>query len=380
MPFYFRILQVVDWLIALAWMARVLEWRSQLHRVPDLTRTLFTTESVPRLSVIVPARNEEDSIAATLASLLASEGVDLEIIVVDDRSTDETGAIVDSLRDQVQVLHVSELPERWLGKTHAMALAAERATGEWLLFTDADILFAPDALRRALALAVSSHADHLVLLPTVLLRTWGERMMISFLQVLAIWAMRLWRVPNPRAQRDAIGVGAFNLLRRDVYEELGGWEALRMEVLEDLALGRRLKAEGFRQQVAFGVDLVGVRWASGALGVINNLTKNLFALFTFRPARVLGFTCGLCVFTLLPLLACLAGRSFWWPAVVQLVALGIAYQKTGKYHHFTAAQLSLFPLASFLLQYALLRSMVIALRAGGITWRGTFYPLNDLRR
>ncbi len=366
---------MLGWLVALAWLLRVLEWRFHLRDVPDLTRPAYAmpTGPLPRLSVIVPARNEAANIAATLDSLLAAEGIDLEVIAVDDRSGDQTGAIIDTFADRALILHVTELPAGWLGKTHAMEMAARRATGEWLLFTDADVLFDPVALRRALQFAIGSGADHVVLLPTVVLRSWGERMMIAFLQVLSLWALRVWRVPDARARRDAIGVGAFNLIRRDIYDALGGWEALRMEVLEDLSLGRRVKAKKYAQRVALGLDLVRVRWAKGAFGVVDNLTKNLFALCNFRPERVLGLTAGIALFTLFPLAA-------GWAAVLLLLVLLLAYQTAGKYHHFTAGQVPMFPIASLLLQYALLRSMFQALWRGGVTWRGTFYPLAELRR
>jgi glycosyltransferase involved in cell wall biosynthesis len=390
-PVFFRITQVLDWLVALSWLMRVLVWGGMLRHVPDLTRTIETHPALPVLSVIVPARNEAAGIAATLRSLLAAEGVGLQILAVNDRSTDQTGPIMESLAESrvgeggapgktLQILHVSELPSGWLGKTHAMALAAQHATGEWLLFTDGDVLFRPDALRRALWYATSSGADHLVLLPTILLRSWGERMLIAFLQVLSIWALRPWRVADPVARRDSIGVGAFNLIRREAYDALGGWEALRMEVLEDLALGRRVKARGFAQRLVLGLDLVRVRWARGAFGVVDNLTKNLFALFHFRPELLLGFVCGLAMFTLFPLAACLAGRALWWPTGVMLIALFLAYQQMGRYQHFSAAQMLLFPGAAVLLLYALLRSMCLALWRGGISWRGTFYSLRELRQ
>jgi glycosyltransferase involved in cell wall biosynthesis len=390
-PVFFRIVQVLDWLVALSWLTRVLVWRGMLGRVPDLARTVGTHSPLPVLSVIVPARNESAGIAATLRYLLAAEGVDLQILAVNDRSSDQTGAIMESLSESLaseggapgktlQILHVNELPSGWLGKTHAMALAAQHATGEWLLFTDGDVLFHPDALRRALQYAKSSRADHLVLLPTIILRSWGERMLVAFLQVLSIWALRPWRVADPQARRDSIGVGAFNLIRREAYDALGGWEALRMEVLEDLTLGRRVKAHGFAQRVALGLDLVGVRWARGAFGVVDNLTKNLFALFGFRPERLLGFVCGVAIFTLFPLAACLAEPALWWPTGLMLIALFFAYQQMGEYQHFTAAQMLLFPLAAVLLLYALLRSMCLALWRGGVSWRGTFYSLRELRQ
>ncbi len=387
MPVFFRIVQVLDWLVALSWLMRILVWRRMLRRVPDLTRTVETpSQRLPGLSVIVPARNEAAGIGATLRSLLAAEGVDLQILAVNDRSSDQTGAIMDSLVAEggapgktLQTLHVTELPSGWLGKTHAMALATERATGEWLLFTDGDVLFRPDALRRALQYATSSGADHLVLLPTILLRSWSERMMIAFLQVLSIWALRPWRVPDAKARRDSIGVGAFNLIRREVYDALGGWGALRMEVIEDLALGRRVKARGFAQRLVLGLDLVEVRWARGAFGVVENLTKNLFALFHFRPELLLGFVCGLAMFTLFPLAACLVGPALWWPTGVMLIALLLGYQQMGRYNHFSAAQMLLYPAAAVLLLYALLRSMCVALWHGGVSWRGTFYSLHELR-
>ncbi len=371
----------LDWLIVLSWLMRALLWRRMLPGVPDICQVVESPQlqSLPSLTVIVPARNEAADITATLESLLASEAVDLQVIAVNDRSTDQTGACMEAVagaKKSLLVLHVTELPSGWLGKTHAMALAAQQATGEWLLFTDADVAFRPDALRRALGFAVTSRADHMVLLPTILMRTWSERMMIACLQVLSIWAIRPWKVPDPKATRDAIGVGAFNMVRRDVYDALGGWEALRMEVLEDLALGRRVKSEGYAQRIALGLDLVSVRWANGAFGVVENLTKNLFALFSFRPARLLAFACGLTVFTLFPLAAVVVSP---YPAVVLVIALFLLYQQAGSYHHFSAAQLPMFPVALVLLLYALFRSMVVALWQGGITWRSTFYSFTELR-
>lgn len=386
MPVFHWMVLALEWLIALGWLWRVMVSRRMFERVPDLVRTRYATgRSLPRLSVIVPARNEAKNIGATLRSLLAAEGIALEIIAVDDRSTDETGAIMEAVAGEatgtkLQVLHVAELPAGWLGKTHAMALAAGQARGEWLLFTDGDVLFQPDALLRALEYAVYSRADHMVLLPTILLQSPGERMMISFLEAISVWALRPWRVADPLARRDSIGVGAFNMIRREVYDALGGWQALRMEVLEDVALGRRVKAGGFAQRAALGLDLVQVRWAEGAFGVVDNLTKNLFALFSFRPGLLLGAACGgLGLFTLFPLGVCLAGRAFCWPTGVFLVALFLAYQRAGKYQHFSTLQMVTFPIASVLLLYAMLRSMVLALWRGGIIWRGTFYSLKELR-
>ncbi len=377
---------ILDWLVAVAWLLRALAWWFQIKRIPDLAQN-SPSPAPPglgvRVSVIVPARNEAAKIAATLRSLLDSSGVDLEILAVDDRSSDGTGAIMDRMAADhaaLRVLHVAELPAGWLGKTHAMSVAAREATGEWLLFTDGDVVFAPEALSRALGFAVASAADHFVLLPTVLLGSFGERMMISFMQVVAIWGPRPWRVPNPRARRDAIGVGAFNMLRREAYEAIGGWEVLRMEIVEDLALGYLIKKKGLRQRIALGRGLVSVRWVEGASGMVENLAKNLFAVFRFRIAALVGFVLLFALYTLFPFAMLATGAAAGWAAGVMLIAVFIAYRGQSRYQPFSAWEMVWFPAASALMLYILLRSMFVVLVRGGVTWRGTFYPLRELRQ
>ena len=389
MQVFQRIVLWANWLVALAWLLRVLTWRRSIRRVPNLAERSGQADSpiLPQLTVVVPARNEAAGIAATLDSLLHAEGVSLHIIAVDDRSEDETGVIMDRVAARagaegrsLSVLHITELPPGWLGKTHAMAMASRHAPSEWLLFTDGDVLFRRDALRLALEFAVSSGADHFVLIPTVTLKTRGERMMLAFIHGIGIWALRLWRVPDARSRQDAIGLGAFNMIRREVYDALGGWESLRIEVVEDLALGRLVKRHGFAQRVAFGPGLISVRWAQGALGVVENLSKNLFALFRFRAALLLAFVAVFILFTLFPLIAWLAGPASCVATCITLIALWLAYRSQARYQPFRAREIVLFPVASALILYALVRSMAIALWRGGVLWRGTFYPLSDLRR
>src|SRR5262249_54748574 len=157
-------------------------------------------------------------IELSLNHLLALEYENFEVIVINDRSTDRTGEIIDRVAsrpgtsDRLKVIHVAELPPRWLGKPHAMSMAAEKASGEWLLFTDADVVFKPDSLRRSLAYALQQAADHLVLLPTMVMENLGERMMIAFFQTLFVFGHRPWKVADPKT-RDHMGVGAFNLVR-----------------------------------------------------------------------------------------------------------------------------------------------------------------------
>ena len=213
---------------------------------------------MPRVSIVVPARNEAEHIEAALLSLLQLDYPDYEVIAVDDRSDDATGVIMDRLftrwRDRgeashhrLTVLHVGELPQGWLGKVHAMWKAAQQATGEWLLFTDADVVFRADALNRSMAYATRERADHVVLFPTMVMQSMGERMMMAFFQSQFVFAHRPWKVADPKS-RDSIGVGAFNLVRRSFYEKVGTYAALRMAVLDDMLLGDLMKQDGFRQR------------------------------------------------------------------------------------------------------------------------------------
>jgi hypothetical protein len=280
---------------------------------------------------------------------------------------------------RLRVLHISELPEDWLGKTHAMAMAASQATSDWLLFTDADVLFRIDSLRRSLTYAVASGADHLVTMPTTIIKRWDEGALLGFFQIFGLWAARPWKVADPRARRDAIGVGAFNMIRRSAYEQIGGFEVLRMEIVEDLGLGRRVKRAGLAQRIAFGRGLVRVHWASGALGLVRVMTKNIFSAFRFYISLTMVACVWLIVFCAAPVFGLMfAGTRL--PAALTVAAIAVTYWLYGRISGITAWQALLSPVAALLFVYALLRSMATTLRQGGVVWRGTFYPLKTLRR
>jgi glycosyltransferase involved in cell wall biosynthesis len=380
---------VAAWLIAFAWLYKLLEAARGLATVPNLTAAAYDVAPAgsPSLAVIVPARNEAEDIAACLKSLLNQDYANLRIIAVDDRSTDGTGTIMGELAlahsDRLEVLTVTELPANWLGKTHAMALAARTAIEthqpDYLLFTDADILFRPDALRRALAQALATQADHFVLLPTTLVNTRGEGMLLSFLQVMSMWAIRVWRVEDPGAKRDALGVGAFNLMRTPVYQQLGGFEAAAMEILEDLELGQRVKRAGLRQRAATGPGMVCVHWAAGARGIVTGMTKNLFAVFRFRTELLLAAAGGMVLFCLAPIafLALPGARVAGLLMAVSVVGL---YALSSRTSRISPAYAPTLPVAAAVVVYSMLRSMGITLLRSGVTWRGTFYPLKELRQ
>ena len=297
-------------------------------------------------------------------------------------------ALAQAHADKLTVLHITTLPEGWLGKTHALALAARHAAGlytkngaqpDFLLFTDGDVVFRPDALRRALGEVQRTGADHFVLMPTALVRRWDEAILLGAFQILGMWAVRPWRVEDPRSVRDAVGVGAFNLLRRSAYESIGGFEAQRLDILEDLTLARRVKQAGLRQRMAFGRGFVEVHWAAGVRGILGVMTKNLFSVFRFHPSLVL-LACGwLLLFCVAPLPALFYAPTRV-PAAITLLSVLWAYQLYAKHSGIPTWNAIWFPVGALLFVAGLLNSMVVTLRQGGVIWRGTFYSLADLRK
>jgi len=415
---------IVNWIagtiLALAWFSRIVETAFGMPRIADITQPQWDrkpSDGEPRVTIIVPARNEEEHIRETLARLLVLEYSNYEIIAVNDRSTDRTGQIMDEVAGlcgadtlvrlpaapvphaetdkacpepaervegsvrptRLTVIHISELPPGWLGKTHAMWTAARQATGDWLLFTDADVLFKPDSLRRAIAYADAEKADHLVVFPRMIMKRPDEKMMMAFFQTLIVFGHRPWKVADPRA-RDHMGVGAFNLVRRSVYESLGTYRALRMEVLDDMKLGKVVKNAAFAQRVVFGQDLISLRWAKGAFGIVDNLTKNFFALLSFQWWRTLASVFAVGFLNLGPFLGVWLAHG--WarvPYALALASIFLIYWGMSSKSAVRSYYFFLHPVSASLFMYTLMRSMFHTLWNDGIVWRGTKYALEELR-
>ncbi|HJT68871.1 MAG TPA: glycosyltransferase [Terriglobales bacterium] len=384
-------------LLALVWLSRIVDTSIGVRTLvnigrPEWDRDPATTAGVPRVSIIVPARNEEKSIGEALTRLLALDYSNYEVIAVNDRSTDRTGEIMEGLltgeeaRDRrlgdgsLRVIHIHELPAGWLGKNHAMWAAANQASGDWLLFTDGDVMFRPDCMRRAIVYAEAEHADHLVLFPRMIMKHAGEKMMLAFFQLMFVFGHRPWKVADPKA-KDHIGVGAFNLVRRRVYEAIGTHAALRFEVVDDMKLGKLIKNAGFRERNVLGDDLLEIHWARGALGVVRNLTKNFFAVLSYQLWRAIGFCILAAFFNLLPF----AG-VFWahgWarlPYAIALACILFFYCGMSFFSDVRPWYFVVHPVGTLLFIYIVLRSMFFALWNGGVEWRGTYYPLDELKR
>jgi glycosyltransferase involved in cell wall biosynthesis len=318
-----------------------------------------------------------------LRLLLNQDYPELTVCAVDDRSSDMTGSIMDGLQlefsEKLRVIHITELPPRWLGKTHAMWLAASQTQSHWILFTDGDIFFRSDALRRAFAYVERKPCDHLMLFPTMIMKSFGERMMMSFFGFISIMLVRPWKVRDP-ASKAFVGAGSFNMIRRGAYEALGTYEALRMEVIDDLMLGRAVKERGLRQDCAFGVGLVSVYWAQGTLGVARNMQKNLFSLLGFNWRLLVLVVLGATLYHLGPWIGlAIAPGTAKLGFGIAVVSIALLYAKLGAIFEVPFWFFLTQPVAAILLIYALLNSAISSLIHGGVQWRGTTYGMDEIR-
>jgi glycosyltransferase involved in cell wall biosynthesis len=354
-----------------------------MSRIERLAELPPLAGPAPRVSMVVAARNEERNVEAAARSLLAQTYPALEILAVDDRSTDRTGAILDTLaagESRLTVVHVRALPSGWLGKNHALSIGAAAARGEWLLFADADVIMAPDAISRAIGYAERRGVDHLTILPDTLMPGLLLKGFVCVGIVIFGMALRPWKARDPKS-RHFVGVGAFNLVRGSAYRRAGGHEPIRLRPDDDIKLGKILKQSGARSDVLTGQGMVSVEWYRTIGETIDGLMKNSFAVVQYRPVLMVAGALFYLIVGLAPLAAAILGAG----PVRLLGGLAIAVQLLV---HLAAAReaglpkraVLFYPIIYVLFAWILLRALVLNLAQGGIVWRGTFYSLEELRK
>jgi glycosyltransferase involved in cell wall biosynthesis len=337
----------------------------------------------PRISLILAARDEQEKLPAALATLVAIDYPGLEIIAVDDRSTDATVKILDEFaanHSQMKVVHVRELPKGWLGKPHALQSGYEISSGELIVFTDADVKFRPDSLRRIVSLFRERGLDHLSLLGDVERSGFWDTVLISFFGMGFQLATDPYNVSNP-GSRSYVGVGAFQMLSRKAYEGSGTHRRLAMEVVDDMKLGKIVKLAGFRSGVAVAQNYVSVAWHLGLGNLVRGVEKNFFAGAQFRIPVVAMQVLGLIVMNVLPFAGLFFGHG--WGRALAAISVLIAmcfHLGVDIVMRVSPLYCLTLPLGAIIFSYMILRSTIVTLRQGGIVWRDTFYPLDELRR
>jgi len=350
---------------------------TKLDEVPPLAR-----QNAPRVSIIVPACNEVRTIEPALLTMLAQDYQNLEIIVVNDRSTDGTAQVLARLQQQhplLQTYAVSDLPPGWLGKNHALQFGADRASGDYLLFTDADIILEKTALSRAMRHILVEGLDHLSVFFDN--RARGGLLNALFVDIGGglLHLFKPWQVKNPKSNR-FMGVGAFNLVKASSYREIHGHREIAMHPIDDVMLGKVLKRRGFRQDCLLSHGLISVKWYGTVRELIDGLMKNAFAACDYRLSRVAAGVLAIFLLNILPLWALLFTAGLTRELFGACLCLRLLSAADG------CRRAGLTPLSSFwslvtpyIACYILLKATYSTLEYGGIEWRGTFYPLQQLK-
>ncbi len=336
----------------------------------------------PRVSIIVAARNEEANLEAALESLLAQDYPDLELTVVDDRSSDATPAILARIqaRDaRLRVVRIDGLPAGWLGKNYALERGAAAASGDILVFADADVVMRADAVRRAVAHALAASRDHLAITPEMI----GPGVMLgmfmsAFTMYFSLYA-RPWKASDPQS-RCFIGIGAFNLVRAGVYRAVGGHARIAMRPDDDIKLGKIIKDAGYSQEMLFGRGMIGVEWYPTIAALARGLEKNTLAGVEYSVAAILAGAVAQVALFVWPFvaLACTSGAVLALNAVT-CVLLFVACIAQTRYVGVSRWHAAGLPVATVLFIWILLRATFVTLRNDGINWRGTHYPLAALK-
>lgn len=377
--FYYALVALVFW-VGLA--CYILYSRSRMFYLKWVAVTEAAED--PAVVIIIPVRNEEEHLAQALQSVSALKYSRFRILIINDRSTDGTGAILNTFaanHPHITVVEIKDLPEGWLGKNHALYTGYQASTEEWMLFADADVVFKKDTLQKAMCYCLQHQLEHLTVLPDVISRSEVLNSMLATFLVLLEMKQRPWDVKDPNSKA-SLGVGAFNLVQRRAYEKAGTHTAIALRPDDDLKLGERLKAAGCKADAIYGKEQISLEWYTSVKEFVGGLMKNTFSVFDYNLLKLLitGVAPLLLLLVLpIPLLLIFGSVTEWW------IVLAIG-----------AAQIALFawpggmrtrwwyalmvPFAGALMIYILLKAAITTLTQGGIYWRDSFYPLQALKK
>ncbi|MBI1839337.1 MAG: glycosyltransferase [Verrucomicrobia bacterium] len=356
-----------------------------VRRLPPLAsdeseRLPSNLKAFPSVTVVLAARDEEERIGPTVEHLLRQEGVRIEVVVIDDRSRDRTPEILRRLAatdPRLRCLRVDALPDGWLGKCHACHLGAGAARSDWILFTDADCWLRPDVVARAIAAGQSEKADHVTMTPGLAPESLsGQAWQLCFPVLVADWFADV----NRDGRRFHMGVGAFNLVRRDAYLACGGHEALRLTVVDDVKLGLLLGRAGKRTRAFLGGPDVECHWGRTAWSIIPLMEKNAFAVIDYRLELAVGAFLGLLAFWILGAIGFLYGGLWGWLSTAAWLSFALPAGCVARRLGWSPLLGMLAPFLVPIMPCAIANSTVKTLWRGGVRWRDTFYPLELLKR
>jgi chlorobactene glucosyltransferase len=341
----------------------------------------------PSVAIFIPAKDERQRIGDCVRSALGQSYPNFRVVAVDDRSSDGTGAVLDELalrNSRLAVLHISELPNGWTGKCHALHQAAQAAADDWLLFVDSDVILESDALAAVLGLAIGRNYGLVSVLPRLECQTLWEGLLVP-LAGAAFCALLGAALTNSNRSRCAVANGQFLLVRRDAYEAAGGHAAVRDQYCEDVVMARVFKRSGLRPRLSWGTDLCAVRMYDSFSKIMRGWSRIFFAADSGSPWRsLLGIAFVIvCCYSVFPALGWgiyrqihPAGvvRGYCWIAasIVHWAAMtyqiGVMYHWTRNSRRYALA----FPVTAVLLLAILVRAVRMCVTRR-VEWRGTQY-------
>ncbi len=338
------------------------------------------TATQPSLAIIIPVRNEEEDLEQALQSVCNINYDNYRIIVVNDRSTDRTAEILEKFPKKypkVTVTTITGLPHGWLGKNNALYQGYKSSTEEWLLFTDADIVYHPDAMNKAMGYALKNNLDNLAVMPRAVSRSAILNSVLATFGVMLMAYLRPWNAIKPNSGAH-IGIGAFCLVKREAYEKAGTHARVKLRPDDDVKLGYYIKKAGLRQDVLSGIGSLSLEWYKSLDQFINGLMKNTFATANYNVFLAVGFILACLVATALPLpLMLIFGDTPIRLMALAIMLVQILYMSVVPPNKWWYALM--IPFSGFLMAYIFARSTFITLKQGGIYWRDSFYPLEMLK-
>ncbi|MEP6585025.1 MAG: glycosyltransferase family 2 protein [Ginsengibacter sp.] len=337
----------------------------------------------PSLVIIIAVRNEEYALREALISVCNLRYSNYKVLVINDRSTDNTGNILSELQVQykhLSVINIETLPPGWLGKNHALYTGSTSSHEDYMLFTDADVVYHKDVLKKAIHHCLKNNLDHLTILPGIISPSSRLNSVIMTFVIMLTALQRPWAA-KIKTSKASMGVGAFNLVKREMYELAGTHKAIAMRPDDDLKLAASIKAAGGNADVLYGRKEIQVEWYKSVKEFINGLMKNIFSGFRYNIFLAAGGALGTLLFFVLPIpLVLIFGNNTARILVIcmfifQLILYGNMSGSNGKWWY---AFLSIY--AGCIMVYIIIKATISNLYNGGIYWRDTFYSLKELRK
>jgi len=340
-------------------------------------------EQKPSVAIIIAVRNEETELEKALETICNLDYSNYNIIIVNDRSTDKTPAILYAYSrkfEHLKVITVNELPAGWLGKSHALYLGYKHSKADYLLFTDADVSLKPDTLKKAIAYTVQRKLDHLVVLPHIKSRSEILNAVIATFKIMFDLQYKPWLVNDPNSEA-CLGIGAFNFVKRTAYEAAGTHLRIALHPNDDIQLGYCIKSSGFRQEVLYGDEQVQYEWYTSVREFINGLMKNAFSSVNYSFFNAFLSSTGALIFFVLPVpVLILSGQRYQVTMGIIIILSQFALYLLKPAMNAKWWYVLVIPYAALVIIFIMLKSAVVTLRQGGIYWSNSFYKLSELRK